>query len=193
MLSQNKTDIIYVKELWVTYLLDIFWHYTDIHGNNVCCLLGVFAHITAIQSHLQRSTVELPPQSKCGQATLPTFFLRTTDLIWLRVLYCSKMPEIYCYRLPNKIEIILPCVLFNFITNKISHFILLIWYGVFNKWVFCFVTGSEKGRGTLDALLCTTYCRSQLYLSRQLSQLHPELTMPMFSGKLLVLNSYIHS
>ncbi|XP_063392996.1 protein furry isoform X2 [Cydia fagiglandana] len=41
--------------------------------------------------------------------------------------------------------------------------------------------GSEKGRGTLDALLCTTYCRSQLYLSRQLAQLHPELTMPMFS------------
>uniref|UniRef100_A0A2A4JZF3 Protein furry n=1 Tax=Heliothis virescens TaxID=7102 RepID=A0A2A4JZF3_HELVI len=40
---------------------------------------------------------------------------------------------------------------------------------------------SDKGRGTLDALLCTTYCRSQLYLSRQLSQLHPELTMPMFS------------
>ncbi|CAH2103471.1 unnamed protein product [Euphydryas editha] len=40
---------------------------------------------------------------------------------------------------------------------------------------------SEKGRGTLDVLLCTTYCRSQLYLSRQLSQLHPELTMPMFS------------
>ncbi|RVE51056.1 hypothetical protein evm_004347 [Chilo suppressalis] len=41
--------------------------------------------------------------------------------------------------------------------------------------------GSEKGKGTLDVLLCTTYCRSQLYLSRQLSQLHPELTMPMFS------------
>ncbi|CAB3258869.1 unnamed protein product [Arctia plantaginis] len=42
-------------------------------------------------------------------------------------------------------------------------------------------SGHEKGRGTLDALLCTTYCRSQLYLSRQLSQLHSELTMPMFS------------
>ncbi|XP_069364966.1 protein furry isoform X2 [Maniola hyperantus] len=42
-------------------------------------------------------------------------------------------------------------------------------------------SSSEKGRGTLDVLLCTTYCRSQLYLSRQLSQLHPELTMPMFS------------
>ncbi|XP_046390276.1 protein furry [Ischnura elegans] len=39
----------------------------------------------------------------------------------------------------------------------------------------------EKGRGTLDVLLSTTYCRSQMYLSRQLSHLHPELTMPMFS------------
>ena len=39
--------------------------------------------------------------------------------------------------------------------------------------------------GTLDALLTTTYCRNQMYLSRQLAQLHPELTMPMFSGKLL--------
>ncbi|CAH2036135.1 unnamed protein product, partial [Iphiclides podalirius] len=47
--------------------------------------------------------------------------------------------------------------------------------------IFPLLAGSEKGRGTLDVLLCTTYCRSQLYLSRQLSQLHPELTMPMFS------------
>ncbi|KAL1131070.1 hypothetical protein AAG570_012307, partial [Ranatra chinensis] len=39
----------------------------------------------------------------------------------------------------------------------------------------------DKGRGTLDVLLSTTYCRSQVHLSRQLSQLHPELTMPMFS------------
>ena len=29
--------------------------------------------------------------------------------------------------------------------------------------------------------MSTTYSRSQLYLSRQLAQLHPELTMPMFS------------
>ncbi|XP_024946755.1 protein furry isoform X2 [Cephus cinctus] len=35
--------------------------------------------------------------------------------------------------------------------------------------------------GTLDAILSTTYCRSQMYLSRQLAHLHPELTMPMFS------------
>ena len=45
---------------------------------------------------------------------------------------------------------------------------------------------TERGEGgisTLDALLATTYSRSQIYLSRQLAQLHPELTMPMFSGK----------
>ncbi|XP_024869620.1 protein furry-like [Temnothorax curvispinosus] len=40
--------------------------------------------------------------------------------------------------------------------------------------------GTIRG-GTLDVLLSTTYCRSQMYLSRQLAQLHPELTMPMFS------------
>ena len=42
-------------------------------------------------------------------------------------------------------------------------------------------SGGGKERSTLDVLLSTTYSRSQLYLSRQLSQLHPELTMPMFS------------
>ncbi|XP_075228459.1 microtubule binding protein furry isoform X2 [Lycorma delicatula] len=43
-------------------------------------------------------------------------------------------------------------------------------------------TGQDKERGgTLDLLLSTTYCRSQVHLSRQLAQLHPELTMPMFS------------
>ena len=34
---------------------------------------------------------------------------------------------------------------------------------------------------TLDVLLSSTYSRSQLYLSKQLAHLHPELTMPMFS------------
>ena len=38
-----------------------------------------------------------------------------------------------------------------------------------------------KEQSTLDVLLSTTYSRSQQYLSRQLSQLHPMLTMPMFS------------
>lgn len=49
---------------------------------------------------------------------------------------------------------------------------------------------TERGEGgisTLDALLATTYSRSQIYLSRQLAQLHPELTMPMFSGNIKVL------
>lgn len=39
----------------------------------------------------------------------------------------------------------------------------------------------QERRSTLNVLLSTTYSRSQLYLSRQLAQLHPELTMPMFS------------
>ena len=43
--------------------------------------------------------------------------------------------------------------------------------------------GQDREKSTLDVLLSTTYSRSQLYLSRQLAQLHPELTMPMFSGK----------
>lgn len=44
-------------------------------------------------------------------------------------------------------------------------------------------TNSPQKAGTLDALLTNSYCRNQMYLSRQLAQLHPELTMPMFSGK----------
>lgn len=40
-----------------------------------------------------------------------------------------------------------------------------------------------KNISTLDVLLATSYSRSQLYLSKQLAQLHPELTMPMFSGE----------
>lgn len=41
----------------------------------------------------------------------------------------------------------------------------------------------KEGRniGTLDAILSNAYCRSQMYLSKQLAQIRPELTMPMFS------------
>lgn len=35
--------------------------------------------------------------------------------------------------------------------------------------------------GTLDIILSNVYCRSQMYLSKQLAQMRPELTMPMFS------------
>lgn len=46
-----------------------------------------------------------------------------------------------------------------------------------------FSAEGDKGRSTLDILLATTYCRSQMHLSGQLAQLHPELTMPMLSGR----------
>jgi hypothetical protein len=59
---------------------------------------------------------------------------------------------------------------------------------VFNY--FCLSTGLDRERSTLDVLLSTTYSRSQLYLSRQLAQLHPELTMPMFSGEAIYI--YFH-
>lgn len=35
---------------------------------------------------------------------------------------------------------------------------------------------------TLDGALDKLYCRSQMYLARQMSRLRPEMTMPMFSG-----------
>jgi hypothetical protein len=34
-----------------------------------------------------------------------------------------------------------------------------------------------------DILLSVSYCHSQMYLSDQLARLHPDLTMPIFSGK----------
>ncbi|KAK4300624.1 hypothetical protein Pmani_027179 [Petrolisthes manimaculis] len=42
-------------------------------------------------------------------------------------------------------------------------------------------TRKRRESSTLDVLLSSTYSRSQLYLSKQLALLHPELTMPMFS------------
>lgn len=42
---------------------------------------------------------------------------------------------------------------------------------------------SEKNTEMVDVLLCSTFCQSQFNLSQQLAQIHPELTMPMFSGK----------
>jgi len=34
-----------------------------------------------------------------------------------------------------------------------------------------------------DILLSVSYCHSQIYLSEQLAKIHPDLSMPMFSGK----------
>lgn len=43
-------------------------------------------------------------------------------------------------------------------------------------------TFSDDKTGTLDGALDNLYCRSQMYVSRQMSRLRPELTMPIFSG-----------
>ncbi|XP_026809010.1 protein furry isoform X2 [Rhopalosiphum maidis] len=40
---------------------------------------------------------------------------------------------------------------------------------------------NEKNTEIVDVLLCSTFCQSQFNLSQQLAQIHPELTMPMFS------------
>jgi hypothetical protein len=47
---------------------------------------------------------------------------------------------------------------------------------------------SDDKNCTLDGALDTLYCRSQMYLARQMSRLRPEMTMPMFSGKLITLS-----
>lgn len=46
-----------------------------------------------------------------------------------------------------------------------------------------FLIADDDKVGTLDAILGTAYCRTQMYLSKQMAQLRPEITMPMFSGK----------
>ncbi|VVC32584.1 Hypothetical protein CINCED_3A005220 [Cinara cedri] len=40
---------------------------------------------------------------------------------------------------------------------------------------------NEKNSEIVDVLLSSTFCQSQFNLSQQLAQIHPELTMPMFS------------
>ncbi|XP_050432999.1 protein furry isoform X2 [Adelges cooleyi] len=40
---------------------------------------------------------------------------------------------------------------------------------------------TDKNAEIADVLLCSTFCQSQFNLSQQLAQIHPELTMPMFS------------
>lgn len=53
--------------------------------------------------------------------------------------------------------------------------------------IYLLVTGDNPlRRSTLDVILSSTYLRSQTHLSRQLAIIHPELTMPMFSGKLKI-------
>lgn len=52
--------------------------------------------------------------------------------------------------------------------------------------MYFLILSEDDKVGTLDVLLSSAYCRSQRFLSKQLAQLRPELTMSMFSGKKLV-------
>lgn len=42
---------------------------------------------------------------------------------------------------------------------------------------------TEKHQPLNDVYLSVSYCRSQIFLSDQLARLHPDLTMPVFSGR----------
>ena len=46
--------------------------------------------------------------------------------------------------------------------------------------------GHKTSLSLNEVLLTATYSRSQLYLSEQLARLHPELTIPIFSGKFYI-------
>jgi len=64
----------------------------------------------------------------------------------------------------------------NCVNSYESFFKIALW--------FLFFLEDDKV-GTLDVLLSSAYCRSQRFLSKQLAQLRPELTMSIFSGELL--------
>ncbi len=52
------------------------------------------------------------------------------------------------------------------------------------------MTNEQRERKALQELLLSgPYSRSQLFLSETLARLHPELTMPMFSGRFSILIS----
>lgn len=55
-----------------------------------------------------------------------------------------------------------------------------------------YFSDDEKGE-TLDAILSNAYCRSQMYLSKQMAQLRPEITMPMFSGEFFFFYIYMYA
>lgn len=53
------------------------------------------------------------------------------------------------------------------------NFFLCCYFGLF----------TDEDKIGLETILCTTYCRTQMYLSKKMASLRPEITMPMFSGK----------
>lgn len=74
----------------------------------------------------------------------------------------------------------------KFALRSVKHTYLSLSLSIQFNVVFSFVciSFSEDDKvGTLDVLLSSAYCRSQRFLSKQLAQLRPELTMSIFSGK----------
>lgn len=60
----------------------------------------------------------------------------------------------------------------------------LLWF-VCQDGVHMRMSNEQRERKALQELLLSgPYSRSQLFLSETLARLHPELTMPMFSGKI---------
>lgn len=68
-------------------------------------------------------------------------------------------------------------VIFLFVFSKRRHSYTNIMFFFFSFLV------EDKIETTLDAVLSDAYCRSHMFLSKQMAKLRPELTMPMFSGK----------
>jgi hypothetical protein len=49
---------------------------------------------------------------------------------------------------------------------------------------------SEQHQALNDVFLSVSYCKSQMFMSDQLARLHPDLTMPIFSGKVYMFLSF---
>lgn len=116
---------------------------------------------------------------------------------WLKIYEYMKCISIYCH--VNDGNLFQWFSLWHFVTlifffcwkrRKNSNDILGTWFSFINffwfkiAYNFLLFLFSDEKIGTLDGILDKLYCRSQMYLSRQMARLRPELTMPMFSGNL---------
>lgn len=78
----------------------------------------------------------------------------------------------------------------SFSLSTLSSMMMIMIYCRQIEFSFMFLMVSDDKTGTLDGALDNLYCRSQIYLSRQMSRLRPELTMPIFSGLLNIKKWY---
>lgn len=73
--------------------------------------------------------------------------------------------------------------LFMHHNHLIIHVVLVCIFFLCSKIKLSLITDDEKGIPSDILLTSCNTCRSQMQLSKQMAQLRPELTMPMFSGK----------